>query len=330
MKNKLDAIVRRLYKKTKYAQKDSLQKIFFGKPQFFKPSADANLLIKWQEIFHESQIKHTVPAYVQQALIRTITQEIKTDPMFDFGSIGSLARSAGFGQKWHATINGSWFESLADWGQGMYPGKNLSGIDGEDFKNNITHVEKKEGFKVGRDINVDYYCWLNRYVGRQTGGSHHSAMISHQIKQQKRRYTRKAKITSYSINTSALKKLTIDNYMFVTSSKSYSSDYGLSDTKTEYILSKYITNVIHCINISSCCPEPNVICFIPKSELKVDSLIFDNWYADQIKRGVIIDLIALLENTEKYCTLAYHHDLDSIYLGDPFRENDKKVKISMP
>lgn len=319
-------IIRWLYNRTPYLQSDNLNTLQLTPPKFYKPSVDAGLLFDWQYELHRSYPPY-LPNDLAEALKNLVITEKHEIPDFDFSNIRSLSHSKSFGPSLYAArINGSWFADAASWGQAMYPSDNLSGLDDSDWEQNIWYIENREGFSKSRPITVNYFEWLNRYVGIQSGGSHHTAMVLHQIKNQKRSYKRHAVVTKYSINSEGLANL-LDNYcMFVTSGKlhapklSDSDDVAIDQAVSEYISSNVYTLAIHrSVNDA-------VMCFIPYKDLKIGNYVFLQWYKNQIARKTIIPLLDLVDNTLEYCTTPYMHEIHSCHLGDPTRTNDKIAK----
>lgn len=319
-------IIRWLYNRTPYQQSDNLYKLQLTPPKFYKPSVDARLLFDWH-----FELYRSLPAYLPndlaEALKKLVVSEKYEIPDFDFSNISSLTDSKSFGTTLiNSRINGSWFSDAASWGKAMYPCDNLSGLDDRDWENNIWYIENCEGFPKSKPISVKYFDWLKRYVGVQSGGSHHTAMVLHQIKNQNRSYNRHAVVTKYSLNSNDLANLLGNYCMFVTSGKlhaprlSASDDVTIDEAVIEFISSKVYTLPIHrSVNNA-------VICFIPYKELKIDNHVFQQWYINQQARKNIITLLDLVDNTLEYCTTPYMHEIHSCYLGDPNRKNDRIAK----
>ncbi|WP_051685992.1 DUF6685 family protein [Rheinheimera texasensis] len=323
-------IIRWLYNRTPYLQSDNLNTLQLTPPKFYKPSVDAGLLFDWHYELHRSYPPY-LPNDLAEALKKLVVTEKYEIPNFDFSNISSLSHSKSFGPSLYpARINGSWFADAASWGQAMYPSDNLSGLDDSDWEQNIWYIENREGFSKSRPITINYFEWLNRFVGVQSGGSHHAAMVLHQIKNQKRSYTRHAVVTKYSLNSEELANL-LDNYcMFATAGKlhapklSDSDDVTIDQAVCEYISFNVYTLAIHrSVNGA-------VMCFIPYKDLKIGNDVFQQWYKNQIARKTIIPLLDLVDNTLEYCTTPYIHEIHSCHLGDPRRTNDKIAKSISP
>lgn len=321
--NLFSRLIKYYYDKTLYAQADKLSALQLSPPQFYKPSADGSLLLNWACIFSGS-FAANAPQEISQVLRACVTQHEETIDNFDFSHIQSLSNSKGFGSNWLAKINGSWFNDAATWGAAMYPDSNLSGLDDQDWAANIRHIER-EGFPQSRPITVHYYAWLDRYKAVQPGGSHHCAMVLHQMKEQKRAYTRQATLTRYAINTTTIEQLSRRYCLFVTANTV--TDLTLSHNTIDLLTAiyKHISPKACTIPIA---PSVNnaVIGCIPYDSLSIDHSIFQRWYAIHVKRGSIVPLVTLLNNTLASCTTPYVHALDSCYLGDPYRKNDIRAK----
>ena len=112
----------------------------------------------------------------------------------------------------------------------------------EDFKKNIYYTEKREGFSDKRSVRVEHIDWLKRNVGFQTGGSHHIAMIIHQINNQNQEYRREVSLTRVSINQKALGEFT-DKYtaILTTSKVTGKSDYEMKYAIQEIFSREYAT-----------------------------------------------------------------------------------------
>ncbi|MDO7085555.1 hypothetical protein WNY51_18410 [Pseudocolwellia sp. AS88] len=316
------------YKKTTHYDKDTLDRIFLTAPRMYKPSVEDRLLLKWQNVFTIEKFDY-FPIDLEDAILATVVREESEVRGFNFGRIQSMTDSKGFGIGHTAKVNGSWFKNACDWGRAMYPFDTLSGLDEDDFKANIHYTENTEGFLLRKEMNVHHLAWLDRYVGQQRGGSHHAAMLIHQINNQNREYTRDITLTSFSLNTNPLQALSEHYYMFVTSEEGYCSVYSNSESQVRHIFREYVCEKIYTILEVDCCKKPVEFIFIKKTDLKINRKVFDIWYKKQIKRGVIIDLLSLLSDAYTYCNEPYLHECKSITLGDYFRTNDLLVKEQM-
>ena len=324
----LDKFINHLYRSTSFYSRDVLDKIHLIQPTFYSPSADASYLLNWERILSQFVERNIMPSEIRNALSNIVKLEKYEDLNFEFKKIESLTHSKSFGRDYHATINGSWFRNVADWGKAMYPNfddcNQLSGLDDEDFAYNINYIENREGFTQGT-IDVDYYEWIDRYIGIQSGSSHHSAMLIHQLTNQKRGYERKAKINKYSLDISQAEAICESCYLFIAANQAFTPLYSSSEGETEYILRKFVAKRVFISSIDAS-KVPSSLFIIQKSDLKVECDVFHDWLSECKNRGVIIDFVDMLKSPFKYCVEAYSHHLDSVYLGDPNRENDKTAK----
>ncbi|GAB2917112.1 hypothetical protein GCM10027181_15210 [Rheinheimera gaetbuli] len=243
---------------------------------------------------------------------------------FDISKLQSLTHSKGFGESHFPKINGSWFADLASWGKGMYPAKELSGLDDFDWEKNIQHVER-EAFGSTQPVRVNYYAWINRYVGHQGGGSHHTAMLIYQMVDQGKIYKREAKVRNYSLDLEPLSSLKERYAMFVANRDAYCSKLESKRQDLYTILRQVIASEVYVSPISIDNHE-NTAFFIPYTALKVSKATFDTWYSSNAERLKIIPLINFMSNTLDYCTSPYTHELGQIYLGDPMRQSDIYTK----
>ncbi|MFC4654045.1 DUF6685 family protein [Rheinheimera marina] len=318
-------IIRWLYNRTPYLQSDNLNTLQLTPPKFYKPSADAGLLFDWQHELHRSY-----PPYLPNDIAETLKTLVITEKYevhdFDFSNIKSLSASKSFGPSlYSACINGSWFADAASWGQAMYPSDNLSGLDDTDWEHNIWYIENREGFSKNRPITVKYLEWINRYVGIQSGGSHHTAMVLHQIKNQKRSYKRHAVVTKYSLSSVDIANLLKNYCMFVTAEKLHAPKLSDSDVTIDQAVSEYISSNVYTLAIHRSVNDA-VMCFIPYKDLKIGNDLFQQWYKKQVVRKTVIPLLDLVNSTLEYCTTPYIHEIHRCHLGDPFRTNDKLAK----
>ncbi|MCC3807680.1 hypothetical protein IB292_21915 [Vibrio parahaemolyticus] len=322
--------IRYSFTQTEEWQLSLLNQINLETPKFYAPSADGELLVHWELIFQ------SVPSLYRDYFNQLIVERTETVEHFDFGLIDSLCASKSFGRTHWNCINGSWFHSVSAWGAGMYPthdgldidmycNQSLAGLDQSDWVENISHI-KREGFRKDGII-VHHYDWLGRYECINSGGSHHAAMLIHQIRTQKLSYTRKAIVTYYSLNLEPLYQFLECGYLaFVTTPKCYFAPYGDDSLLLRHVLNGYFCQNVYDVGLRGCTPNGATIVIMNKSDLKISLNVFEKWYNRQIKIGKIIPLIDLLSNTLKYCVTPYNHKLDSIYLGDPLRRSDIKLR----
>ncbi|ECW2964645.1 hypothetical protein F3X75_22425 [Salmonella enterica subsp. enterica] len=287
--------------------------------ELVKPTADADTILQLENIFGEYSLG-SIDKDLAEILSNIITIDKKHSQDFDFNKIQSLTASKSFGCGWNKIINGSWFENLHSWGEGMYPAENMKAENMTDWKENIWHIEH-EGFSPRYPINVTYYSWLDRYVASNSGGSHHAALVVYQSVRDKLEYKREALIEKLSINSSAVEILDQKYYSFILQIKrpqnkneTHTSEYEFTDALKEFVEKKY--TILKPVNYVS-----NIkLFFIPKDELKTNNKTFHNWFHSAISCGKIISLPEYLKNPAHYHTHHYSHELNSITLGDPSRK----------
>ncbi|CAH7369235.1 conserved hypothetical protein [Vibrio crassostreae] len=302
------------------------------KPKLYVPSADGDLLLNWRTILDPYWYNRDF-VEVNEFLAQVVQQHREEDDEFDFGLIDSLAASKSFGRGFTSQINGSWFRNVSDWGAGMFPShegvfdcrSGLSGLDEIDWEENLEHI-RREGFNRER-ILVYYYDWLKRYECCNSGGSHHAAMLIHQIKTQNYSHTRKAEVVRCSLDTAPIKRMLEKGYVaFVTGEETFFAPDGSWSLAVGYGIQRHISDEVYEIPMGTCSPNQAKIIIFNKSNLHVPEGVFYTWYERQVKMGRIIPLLDLLENTISYCKTPYLHELDSIYLGDPLRRSDHALR----
>lgn len=284
-----------------------------------KPTADADTILQLENIFSEYSLRY-IDRDLAEILSNLITTDKKHSLDFDFNKIQSLTDSESFGCGWSKVINGSWFENLYSWGEGMYPAKNLKAEDISDWKDNVWHIEH-EGFSLRAPINVTYYSWLDRYVASNSGGSHHAAIVVYQSVRDGLEYKREAVIEQLSIESNTVKILDKNYYSFIFQIKPphkktgiYTSEYEFTDALKDFVQNRH--TILKPVNYVS-----NIkLAFIPKDALKINKETFRNWFYSSISSGKIISLPDYLKNPAHYHTHYYSHELDSITLGDPSRK----------
>uniref|UniRef100_UPI00300D9A9F DUF6685 family protein n=1 Tax=Serratia marcescens TaxID=615 RepID=UPI00300D9A9F len=244
-------------------------------------------------------------------------------PDFDFYKIQSLTASKSFGQHYNNQINGSWFNSVYEWGAGMYPDKNLKAENIEDWKKNIYHIER-EGFCRNSPLRITYYEWVDRYVASNSGGSHHAAMVVYQSIRDKLEYRREAEIETQAINNKRVNELVREYYSFIVKPKKKSKSEILKSDFL-YALRQVLNCKVNTLIPVHYCSNVEFI-FIRKQDLNIDMKLIESWLEYSKKCGKIILLAEYLTEPLKYHTKQYHHDLGRIYLGDPCREYKKNLK----
>ncbi|EJE2134712.1 hypothetical protein M4U16_004912 [Salmonella enterica] len=284
-----------------------------------KPTADADTILQLENIFSEYSLRY-IDRDLAEILSNIITIDKKHSLDFDFNKIQSLTASKSFGCGWNKIINGSWFENLYSWGEGMYPAQNMKAENISDWEDNIWHIEH-EGFNPRDPINVTYYSWLDRYVASNSGGSHHAAMVVYQSVRDKLEYKREAVIEQLSINSSTVEILDQNYYSFIFQIKRpqnkneiYTSEYEFTDALKELVENRY--TILNPVNYVS----DIKLVFIPKHALKTNNKTFRNWFYSVTSCGKIISLPEYLKNPAHYHTHHYSHELNSITLGDSSRK----------
>ncbi len=336
------------FKQTPEWQQLQLNLIQLSTPQIYKPSADGNHLVHWERIFDHHSFHYGASCYrstnprlssLSHTLGSLVTEEQWMEDSFDFGRIDSLAASKSFARNLNGRqINASWFPNVEAWGRGMYPTHDgldsrpydhlrLAQLTKEDWDNNLAHIHR-EGFCRHNDIRVSQYLWLDRIECANSGGSHHAAMLIHQMKEQGYQYLRRAELTCYGIDTVPLSKLLEDGYVaFVTASTATCPDISIEPEATELILRQRLVSDVFVRSMGACSPNDAAIYIFHKNDLKVPNSIFESWYSAQERTGRLIPLLSLLNDTLKYCTTPFIHELDRIYLADPFRRSDKALRV---
>ncbi|MFA0053673.1 hypothetical protein [Vibrio echinoideorum] len=324
----INNILKFIYFRSGEGQLSQLNQLELTKPKLYKPSADGERLLLWNKIFNP-YFSNIGFDEIKKQLSLVVQATTQSEDDFDFGLIDSLNVSKSFGMGPYKIINGSWFRDVAQWGEGMYPyindNRSLSGLDEDDWKSNLAHI-KQEGFN-SKELLIYYYDWLDRYEGLNTGGSHHAAMLIHQIRNQKFSYTRNACVTRWSIDVAPIARL-LENgyYAFVTGGKSYFAPYGSCSYQVDTLIRDLISKDVFELTMGSCSPNHSKIIIFHKSDLIVSHSAFTTWYERQVKLKKIIPLLNLLECSKDYCTTPYLHELDAIYLGDPYRTADLELR----
>jgi hypothetical protein len=318
----LNRIIRKLYYKTQISDIDRLQAIRLSQPVIFKPTADANLFIQWEKVLKLMSNKD-FPDDVTRAFSQVVRQTVEQDDEFELAKIDACSASKSFGQDFDPVINGSWFNDMTQWGEGMYPVfsdyKTFGTLTEKDWRRNVTHMES-DALKRDRS-NVVHYEWLNRTVLCQSGGSHHTALVMAQNKAQDRDYRFKANVTRYSVDIAPLEPLLSQYYFLVTGDTAF-DDFTDNEGRAGSVFSDGVASFTKSITLNTSSPNAAVLVLIKKTNLKVDEQLFEQWVDKQVKRGTIIPLASLLTSTLSYCTTPYMHEVSRIFLGDRFRRND--------
>lgn len=317
------AFISRQYRNCTEHQLDRLNCINLVKPEFFIPTADASHLVDWGKIFAEYWVRE-LPLDLSQPLLNLIDKQIEKIPNFDFRMIQSLTNSKGFGS-YSYTINGSWFRDIGSWGRAMYPSDTMGGMHDLDWKRNIKHVER-EAFRLESPIYVEHLDWLDRYVAFQAGGSHHAALVVHQMKVQNREYIREADCLRLKIKLKMMENVEKNYYSFITHKKLFSPRFCNGAIEGEHIFRHEAFDSVHSLPMSGS-PHNLVILFLKKHSLKIDKQTFDEWYKTRVNAGLIIPLVDMLSNTLKYCSTPYSHLVHDIWLGDPQRVYETQARM---
>jgi hypothetical protein len=139
---------------------------------------------------------------------------------------------------------------MTEWGEAMYPvfsnRDTFFRYTDDDWMYNVRHMENNA---LRREIaSIHRLTWLNRTVFSQGGGSHHTALVLAQKKEQNRQYTIKAKINTHVINHSPLHDLQHEYYFLVTGEKAcddFESPMKKSDSVIHNAISKTSYFVCH-------------------------------------------------------------------------------------
>lgn len=311
------------HQQTEQWQLDQLHQIHLNDIELYTPTADGNTIIKWNESFalynvadHQKEVKY--------ALINSVSKDTRLTDNFDFSKIQSLTNSKGFGRRY--SINGSWFKDIAEWGKAMYSGKDLSSLDERDWANNIAHIEQ-EGFTKSHPLNISYYAWYGRFECENSGGSHHAAAVSSQIRYQQFQYHRQAEVTAHTTNPEYIQELEQQGfYLFLIAGFGYAHKISHEKIKSDQIIGDHITERFYTIPLNGSTPNNTQIMIIRKEDLKIKARTFEKWYHTQLKMGKLVRLQEVMEDTSKYCTIPYLHEFNYLKLGDPSNTNDLKVK----
>ncbi|MDC9615795.1 hypothetical protein PSI19_18345 [Xenorhabdus khoisanae] len=317
MRKIANKVITLLYKTTQNYRIDRLDKINLNKIELFKPTADSNTFLCWNDLFEGYLIRDFPPKLtsILNGIIK-IDQSLITD--FDFNKIQSLSASKSFGGMQEGHINGSWFDDLYHWGKGMYPDDNLKAEKIEDWNRNISHIER-EGFPKYKPIDVIYYAWLDRYLAPNSGGSHHAAMVVYQSIKDKLEYKREVNLEHISLDENYINALDNDYYSFIIENdctpdnKSTSESVKFIDLIRVIVSDQvYILKPVHYHQSLS-------IIFISKQGLKIEHDLFVQWINSAHKKQKIIELPTYFRSPKQYQTKPYLHALRFILLGNPRR-----------
>lgn len=316
------AFITKQYQRTSDYQLDMLNCINLERPQFYMPTADASHLVDWNRIFADHVLRG-LPHDLLEPLSLIVEEEIESIQHFDLKKIQSLTASKSFGSG-DCKINGSWFQDVCSWGGGMYPSDNFGAMHETDWERNIRHLER-DAFSRESPIYVEHLTWLNRYVASQAGGSHHTALVIHQMTTQNRQYYREAKCSNLRINMKYMEQISKNYYSFITHKKLFSSKLYNSTIETSYIFKSETFNDVYSLDMRGSVHNA-IIVFLPKREIKINKDIFEQWLNARVKAGLIIPLTDMLANTLKYCSTPYTHFVRDICLGDPMRRYETQAR----
>ncbi|MHC5780153.1 DUF6685 family protein [Aliivibrio fischeri] len=323
MLEEIKRFLNQCYQQTDQWKLDQLHQIHFDDIKLYTPTANGNTIIKWNELFAENNMEHHQKE-VKYALVNSVSKKTSLIANFDFSKIQSLTNSSSFGQSDH--INGSWFKDIAEWGYAMYSGSELSNIDEHDWENNISHIEQ-QGFTKSKPLDISHYKWCNRYECYNSGGSHHAAAASSQMRYQQFQYYRNAEVTEYATNPECINELEQQGfYLFLIAGFGSAHKISHKKLRCEQIIGDLISDRFYSIPLHYSTPNETQIMIIRKEDLKIKARIFEKWYHAQLKMGNLVRLQEAMEDTSKYCTTAYVHQFKWLKLGDPFNTNNLKVK----
>ncbi|EMH2397398.1 hypothetical protein AB9W60_003378 [Proteus mirabilis] len=308
-----DSIIAFIYKTTDNYVIDQLNDVNLGKVELYKPTADSNTILRWDELFKNYMVRG-FPTEIKDIITNLCRIEKTIDYFFDFNKIQSLTASKSFGGIPDGAINGSWFYDLYSWGRAMYPDERMKAENEDDWKRNIAHIES-EGFRKCRPINVIYYEWLNRFVAPNTGGSHHAALVVYQSIRDKIKYTRETILEKVSLNSYYIRMLDNEYYSFIINNDSNPKSLSESDKFINVITELISTHISILKPVHSY--QNLMIIFIPKESLKIDSELFNNWINKAHDQKKIINLPNYFRLPNEYHTKPYLHELRYLKMPNP-------------
>lgn len=317
-------LIRALYFKLSVSDNDRLNAISLTRPIIYKPTADGNLLIDWG-LFFKKSLHGNLPEEVSKVFATIVRTDVEVIDDFDISVIDSCTASSSFGQDYTPVINGSWFKNMTEWGEGMYPVFSKRDSFGryteKDWEYNVNHMETNA--LRGGTADIHHLSWLNRTIFSQGGGSHHTALVLAQKKEQNREYKIKANVSTHYVDHSRLNYLMEEYYLLVTH-QSASDDFEGKINDASSIFQSVISASTREVKINERANSA-ILFVIEKSKLMVREAAFNEWIEKQVTRGTIIQLTDLVKSTLKYCTTPYNHELNRIYLGDSMRRNDREL-----
>lgn len=302
IKELLNWCILKLYQTTEYYIIDKLNNFNLEKIELYKPSVDSYTFIRWDFNFDEDRIRD-LPINLKRILDKIVITEESIDYVFDFNQIQSLTASKSFVESFEKKKS-SHHTDLYTWGKSMYPSDNMKAITKDDWLKNIKHIEN-EGFNPARPIRVNYYEWLDRYLGINEGGSHHAALIVYQSIRDGFEYTREVKLRKLSFNNNYIQKLDDEylSFIIINDDSNERESVSKSIMFTNYIrrsISEKISILIplhYYLDLK--------IIFIPKKSLKIDFNIFNDWLTQAHKNKKIINFISYLKEPHKYQVKTY-------------------------
>ncbi|WP_050767660.1 DUF6685 family protein [Providencia rustigianii] len=305
MRKLLNWCILKLYQTTEYHIIDKLNNFNLEKIELYKPAVDSYTFIRWDFNFDEYRIRK-LPVDLKDILGKILITEESMDYVFDFNRIQSLTASKSFVESFERKKS-SHHTDLYTWGKSMYPSDNMKAVTKDDWLKNIKHIEN-QGFNPVRPIRVNYYEWLDRYLGLNDGGSHHAALVVYQSIRDSFEYTREVKLKKLSFNKDYIQKLDNEylSFMIINDDSNESESVSESLIFTNYIrstISEKISIFIplhYYLNLK--------IIFIPKKSLKIDFNIFNDWLIQTHNNKKIISFISYLKNPHKYHIKTYTHE----------------------
>lgn len=313
IKKIVDKVIVSIYKNTDHYVINQLNSINLGKVELYKPTADSDTILRWDELFKDYMTRD-FPKKLKDIISNVCKVEEETDYLFDFNKIQSLTASKSFGGMYNGAINGSWFNDLYSWGNAMYPDERMKAENEEDWKRNTSHIES-EGFSKSRPINVIYYEWLDRYLASNSGGSHHAALVVYQSIRDKIKYEREVNLKKVSLNNYYIRMLDDEYFSLIINNDT--SDKAISENdKFIDIIRKRVSD-----NISILKPvhyyQNLSILFLPKESLKIDLELFNEWINNAHKQKKIINLPNYLRAPNEFHVKPYIHELHFLKLPNP-------------
>ncbi|MBG2982858.1 hypothetical protein I4599_16310, partial [Proteus mirabilis] len=91
-----DSIIAFIYKTTDNYVIDQLNDVNLGKVELYKPTADSNTILRWDELFKNYMVRG-FPTEIKDIITNLCRIEKTIDYFFDFNKIQSLTASKSFG-----------------------------------------------------------------------------------------------------------------------------------------------------------------------------------------------------------------------------------------